>query len=254
MEQEQIFKALADEHRRALLDMLFERDGQTLAELCAPLLPQMTRFGVMKHLQILEDAGLITTQKVGREKHHYLNPVPIQMVYDRWVSKYAQPWSQTLAGLKYTLEGGNMQAKPAHVMHIFIRTTPEKLWHALTDGEVSRQYYFNTRVTSTWELGAPYHYLQADGAPMIEGEVLEIHPPNRLVTTFRPLWGDAEAAQHTTRVVFEIEQMGDACKLTLTHHDLNSAIPLHEGLIEGWANIFSNLKSLLETGEPLHLA
>jgi DNA-binding transcriptional ArsR family regulator len=99
-----VFKALADPTRRGLLDALFERDGQTLTELERGL--PMTRFGVMKHLRVLEEAGLLTTMKRGREKLHFLNPVPIQLIHERWVSKYAEPWATTLTGLKQQLEGG----------------------------------------------------------------------------------------------------------------------------------------------------
>lgn len=102
MAVDDVFKALADPSRRHLLDLLFRRDGQTLGELCAEL--EMTRFGAMKHLRILEDAGLIVTQRRGREKLHYLNAVPIQLIYDRWVSKYASRWTRTLADLKESLE------------------------------------------------------------------------------------------------------------------------------------------------------
>ena len=97
-----VFKALADPTRRSLLDALYEEDGQTLSALERRL--PMTRIGVMKHLRILEDAGLVTTQRRGREKLHFLNPVPIRQVYDRWVSKYAGPWAATLTGLKRQLE------------------------------------------------------------------------------------------------------------------------------------------------------
>jgi DNA-binding transcriptional ArsR family regulator len=100
---DEVFRALADPSRRLLLDELFDDDGQTLSSLTAAL-PSMTRFGVMKHLQVLEDAGLVTTQKVGREKRHYLNPVPIRLVHDRWISKYAEPWVRGLADLKHDLE------------------------------------------------------------------------------------------------------------------------------------------------------
>jgi DNA-binding transcriptional ArsR family regulator len=99
---DEVFKALADPTRRSLLDELFERDGQTLSELVegAP----MSRFGVMKHLKVLEEAGLITTRKRGREKLHFLNPVPIRLVHDRWVSKYAEPWASALSRLKDEIE------------------------------------------------------------------------------------------------------------------------------------------------------
>jgi DNA-binding transcriptional ArsR family regulator len=97
-----VFKALADATRRHLLDQLFDRDGRTLGELEAGV--DMTRFGVMKHLKVLEEAGLVTTRRSGREKHHYLNPVPIRLIHDRWISKYAEPRVAALADLKTTLE------------------------------------------------------------------------------------------------------------------------------------------------------
>ncbi len=97
-----VFRALADPTRRGLLDELFKRDGQTLSELEAGV--PMTRFGVMKHLKVLEEANLVTTRRRGREKLHFLNPVPIRLVHDRWVSKYAEPWVTTLTGLKHDLE------------------------------------------------------------------------------------------------------------------------------------------------------
>ena len=102
-----MFKALADPTRRSLLDELFREDGQTLTELEARL--PMSRFGVMKHLKQLEDAGLVVTRRRGREKLHFLNPVPIRLVHDRWVSKYAEPWAATLSRLKTHLEDDTMQ-------------------------------------------------------------------------------------------------------------------------------------------------
>jgi DNA-binding transcriptional ArsR family regulator len=99
---DEVFRALADPTRRGLLDELFERDGQSLSELEGRL--PMTRFGVMKHLKVLEEAGLVTTQRRGREKLHFLNPVPIRLVHDRWVSKYAEPWAAGLSALKHDIE------------------------------------------------------------------------------------------------------------------------------------------------------
>jgi uncharacterized protein YndB with AHSA1/START domain/DNA-binding transcriptional ArsR family regulator len=251
METDEVFKALADPHRRTLLDALFQRDGQTLGELCDYL--PMTRYGVMKHLQVLEDAGLLTTRKAGREKYHYLNPIPIQEVYDRWVSKYSQPWAQSLTQLKFALESDFMTAKPIHQMQIFIRTSPEKLWTALTDGRLTEQYYMQTRVESTWQPGAPYHYYTRDGGVMIDGVVEKSEPPRRLVTTFNALWMPESERGETTRVTFEIEPVGAACKLTMTHEGLTPDAPLTLGIRTGWAQILSSLKSLLETGEPLEL-
>lgn len=250
MNEHDVFKALADESRRILLDALIAEDGQTLAELCAHL-PTMTRFGVMKHLQILEEAHVITTRKVGREKHHYLNPVPIQEIYDRWVSKFSRQWSQTLTALKYTLESQHMNDKPTHVQQIFIRTTPEELWKALTDGKMTRMYYFACSVESEWIPGAPYIMRDVHGNIAIKGQVLEIDRPKRLVTTFHPKWEGDDLAIPDTIVTYEIEQLGATCKLTLIHEGLITGNDQHEGFKEGWAQILSGLKTLLETGQPL---
>jgi DNA-binding transcriptional ArsR family regulator len=101
-DDDRVFKALADPTRRHLLDRLFERDGRTLGELESEL--AMTRFGVMKHLRVLEEAGLVVTRKQGREKHHFLNPVPIRLIHDRWIDKYTEHQVSALADLKRSLE------------------------------------------------------------------------------------------------------------------------------------------------------
>ncbi len=119
-----VFKALADPTRRSLLDELYRRDGQTLTELETRF--DMTRYGVMKHLKQLEGAGLIVTRRRGREKLHFLNAIPIRQVYDRWVSKYAEPWAATLTGLKSDLE-----ETVEKVFEIYIKTSPERLWEAI---------------------------------------------------------------------------------------------------------------------------
>lgn len=104
-QQELVFKALADGTRRALLDALFECDGQSVQALCGRF-PEMTRFGVMKHLAVLEAANLVITHRDGRQKLHHLNPVPIQQLAERWISKYAQPFTRAMVGLQSALERG----------------------------------------------------------------------------------------------------------------------------------------------------
>src|SRR5687767_8888104 len=140
---DEVFRALADPTRRSLLDELFKQDGQTLSALERRL--PMTRFGVMKHLKVLEEAGLVATRKRGREKLHFLNPVPIRLVHDRWVSKYAEPWAATLSGLKDRLE-----SQMEKVFEIYIKTTPERLWEAITNEEMRSKYSFGVRVRSDW--------------------------------------------------------------------------------------------------------
>src|SRR5271167_4124842 len=147
---DEVFRALADPTRRGLLDELFKEDGQTLSALEQRL--PMTRFGVMKHLKVLEDAGLVVTRRRGREKLHYLNAVPIRLIHDRWVSKYAEPWAAALSDIKDRLEGQTMEK----VFEIYIKTTPERLWEAITDSELRRRYNFGVAVTSDWTADSRY--------------------------------------------------------------------------------------------------
>src|SRR3954462_11495675 len=149
MEDDAVFKALADPTRRSLLDELFRSDGQTLTSLEERF--AMTRFGVMKHLKQLEDAGLVVTRRRGREKLHFINPVPIRLVHDRWVSKFAEPWAAALSDLKTRLE------RPMEkVFEIYIRTTPDRLWEAITDGDIRSKYTFGARVDSDWTPGSRF--------------------------------------------------------------------------------------------------
>ncbi|HET7485254.1 MAG TPA: metalloregulator ArsR/SmtB family transcription factor [Solirubrobacterales bacterium] len=241
---DEVFKALADPTRRGLLDELFERDGQSLSELEARL--PMTRFGVMKHLRVLEDAGLITTRRRGREKLHFLNPVPIRLVHDRWVSKYAEPWAAALTDLKHELEERTMEK----VFEIYIKTTPERLWEAIVDDEMRQKYNFGVGVRSDWTPGSSYEgFHPGAGIVLAAGENLEVDPPRRLVQSFNALWGEQVKSEGTSRVTWEIEQVEDSCRLTVTHDQL--AEGANDELFGGWPMILSGLKTLLETGEAL---
>jgi len=239
-----VFRALADPTRRSLLDELFKQDGQTLSALERRL--PMTRFGVMKHLRVLEEAGLVVTRRRGREKLHFLNPVPIRLVHDRWVSKYAEPWTATLSNLKKGLEEKTMEK----VFEIYIKTTPERLWEAITNPEMRRKYNFGVGVESDWSPGSRYEALtpMAPGA-IWEGENLEVDPPRRLVQSFNALWGEDVKREATSRVTWEIEPIGDSCRLTVTHDQLRE--DANSELYGGWPMILSGLKTLLETGETL---
>jgi DNA-binding transcriptional ArsR family regulator len=219
-----VFKALADPTRRELLDVLFERDGQTLGELESHF--EMTRFGVMKHLKVLEGAHLVLAKRRGREKLHFLNTVPIRLVHDRWVSKYAEPWAATLSGLKQEIEEKTMEK----VFEIYIKTTPERLWEAIVDGETRRKYTF----------GAP---------PPAEADVQESDPPRKLVETMVALWSEEVKAEGPSRITWEIESVGTSCRLTVTHDELKEGA--NDELYGGWPMILSGLKTLLETGELL---
>jgi uncharacterized protein YndB with AHSA1/START domain len=238
-----VFRALADPTRRSLLDELFRQDAQALGALADRF--AMSRFGVMKHLRVLEDAGLIVTRRRGREKLHYLNPVPIRLVHDRWVSKFAEPWAAGLSDLKARLE------RPMEkVFEIYIKTTPERLWSAIVDPGQRARYQFGVGVASDWAPGSAYRATARDGALAIfDGENLEVDPPRRLVQTFHALWGDDVRAEGTSRVTWEIERIADSCRLTVIHDQLPDGA--NEQLYGGWPMILSGLKTWLETGELL---
>jgi uncharacterized protein YndB with AHSA1/START domain/DNA-binding transcriptional ArsR family regulator len=238
-----VFRALADPTRRSLLDQLFREDGQTLSALEARF--PMTRFGVMKHLRQLEETGLVVTRRRGREKLHFLNPVPIRLIHDRWVSKYAEPWAAALSELK-----GRLEERMEKVFEIYIKTTPERLWEAITDPEMRSTYSFGVRVRSDWTSGSRYEasHPRAPGF-LMEGENLEVDPPRRLVQSFRALWSEDVKREGTSRVTWEIEPVGDSCRLTVTHDELRE--DANNELYGGWPMILSGLKTLLETGERL---
>jgi uncharacterized protein YndB with AHSA1/START domain/DNA-binding transcriptional ArsR family regulator len=258
-----VFRALADPTRRGLLDELFKLDGQTLSALEGQL--PMTRFGVMKHLRILEEAGLVTTLKRGREKLHFLNPVPIRLVHDRWVSKYAEPWAATLTGIKRQLEEETMDAVDVPhrvplsaspdgegamaVFEIYIKTTPERLWEAITDPKQRAKYSFGVETNSDWTPGSSYQAGVPGVVDIAAGENLEVDPPRRLVQTFNALWSDEVKAAGTSRVTWEIHPVGDSCQLTVIHDQLPEGA--NPELYGGWPMILSGLKTLLETGESL---
>lgn len=241
-----VFRALADPTRRALLDELFARDGQTLSALSAR--HGMTRVGVAKHLQLLEESGLVVTRRRGREKLHFLNVIPIRLVHDRWVSKYTERWAAGLTALRQEMEQQMEQMEK--VFEIYIRTTPERLWAAITDPETRARYHFGNAVKSDWTTGSAYTLTHpgADG-PLAEGENLVVEPPFRLVQTMRTLWSQAAEQAGTTRVTWQIEPVGDSCRLIVTHDQLAGDAPPE--LYGGWPMILSGLKTWLETGGTL---
>jgi uncharacterized protein YndB with AHSA1/START domain/DNA-binding transcriptional ArsR family regulator len=238
-----VFRALADPTRRALLDALYEQDGQTLLALTAP--HGMTRIAVAKHLRLLEEAGLVVSRRRGREKLHYLNTIPIQGIRDRWVSKFAERWAAGLVGLKHELE------QPMEkVFEIYIRATPERLWQAITDPTIRARYHFGAAIESDWTPGSHYvlGHPGADG-PLAEGENLVVERPRRLVQTMHVRWSEMAESEGTSRVTWEIEPVGDSCRLTVIHDQLSEDAP--SAIYGGWPMILSGLKTWLETGETL---
>ena len=240
---DKVFKAMADSTRRDLLDVLFEEDGQNLRTLESHF--AMTRIGVAKHLKVLEDAGLIVAKRKGREKLHYLNPVPIRQIYERWVSKYTERWAAGLVALK-----AGMEKEMEKVFEIYIKTPPERLWEAITSPDIRAIYNFGSRIESDWSPGSRFQMTHPDAeGPLGEGENLEVDPPGKLVQTMRALWGEDVIEEGTSRVTWEIEPIGDSSRLTVTHDQLReNAI---DQLYGGWPMILSGLKTWLETGEEL---
>lgn len=241
---ETVFRALADATRRDLLDALFGTDGQSLRALTAGR--GMTRIAVAKHLAILEEAGLVVSRRNGREKHHHLNPIPIQLVYERWVNKYTETWAAGLVGLKHELEGIAMEK----VFEIYIRTTPERLWAAITDRATRARFQFGAAVESEWAANSRYQVTHPEApGPLIDGVNLEIDPPRRLVQSFHAQWSEVADSAGTSRVTWEIEPVADSCHLTVIHDQLPAdAAP---ELYGGWPMMLSGLKTWLETGTEL---
>lgn len=242
-----IFKALNDPARRALMDSLRTNDGQTLTELEEQL--AMSRFGVMKHLRVLEDAHLVTTARRGRFKHHHLNPLPLQELVDRWVHPFLQPQTETLSALKAHLESETMTDRPDFVMSTFIRCTPEALWQALTDPAKMEAYHFFARRVEAD--GDTLRYHNGEGRHVLSARTLAFEENRRIEQTFEIAGPDAPKA---SRTVTTIEPQGEHCRLTVEHYDLTFPVVPGEGVHDGWSRWAAGLKSWLETGEALNFA
>jgi uncharacterized protein YndB with AHSA1/START domain/DNA-binding transcriptional ArsR family regulator len=257
-----VFRALADPSRRRLLDSLNAENGQTLRELCSGL--DMARQSVSKHLAVLEAAGLVTTIRRGREKLHYLNAAPINEIGQRWITHYERDRVHALADLKRALEENSPMEKPTFVYTTYIRTTPDRLWQALTDPAFTERYWGATFATD-WREGSPmtWHMLgHTFESP--EQVVLESDPPRRLSYswhTFTPelveslnLGDDAGArlaAESRSKVTFDLEPVGDVVKLTVVHDGFDEGSTAAAMVSLGWPRILSDLKTLLETGETM---
>jgi uncharacterized protein YndB with AHSA1/START domain/DNA-binding transcriptional ArsR family regulator len=248
------FRALADPSRRVLLDRLFERDGQALGELQTAL-PQMSRVAVMKHLRVLEEAGMVVSHRSGRRRLHYLNPVPIRRIHDRWLDKFRARAADVLLALQSFIEkptmGTDTTPRPQHVSQIFIRATPAQVWRAITESEFTLQYYYGSTVESDWREGASYRYA-INGNDAILGTILEADPPRRLVQTFDARWDDDVRRDAPTRLTWEIEEVTPGVsKMTTIHDEFPSRTATFEQVSCGMPFILSGLKSVLETGAPL---
>ena len=242
-----VFRALADPSRRLLLDSLNARNGQTLRELCAHL--DMARQSVSGHLAILEAANLVTTVRRGREKLHYLNAAPIEEIGERWIGRYERDRVHALADLKRVLEDTTVD-RPTFAYTTYIRTTPERLWQALTEPAFTRRYW-NITFDSDWTAGSTMTWHQR-GVTMADAEqvVLEAEPYRRLSYTWHTLTPElAEAlaltdeawehiaAEGRSKVTFDIEPFGEVVKLTVLHDGFDPGSLMADMVSQGWPGV-----------------
>ena len=266
-----IFKALADPGRRQLLDSLRAQDGQTLRSLCAEM--RMARQSVSKHLAVLEAAGLVVTVRQGREKLHYLNPAPINEIAERWITQYDQPRLEALADLKRALEtpmptDTTTTDAPAFVYQTYIRTSPEQLWRALTEPAFTERYWGGLSFDTDWKAGSTMAWRIAEVTVADPGQVVIESDPYRRLTyswhSYTPEWARANgidealraalAAERRSTVTFDIDDLGEAVKLTVLHGNFEAGSTAATMVRDGWPRVISDLKSLLETGEPLRVS
>ncbi|MEV8046850.1 metalloregulator ArsR/SmtB family transcription factor [Streptomyces griseoluteus] len=249
---DRVFKALADPTRRFVLDKLRENNGRTLGELCESV--QMARQSLTQHLGVLEAAHLVSTVRRGREKLHYLNPVPLHEIQERWISAFDQPRLDALSALKQKAEAAmsaENEPRPEFVHTTYIAATPEKVWEYLMDPEATAAYWFHQNV-SDWQPGSPWAHRRLDesGIDDVVGTVIETDAPRRLVLTWA---SPGEERPHgPSRVTFELKPYGDTVQLTVTHVNLRDEQELRQ-ISGGWSFVLSNLKTYAETGKALSI-
>ena len=205
-DEDLIFKALADPTRRALLNRLRQRNGQTLGQLSKPL--AMARQSATQHLGVLESANLITTVRRGREKLHYLNPVPLWDIEERWIGRFERPRLRALSTIRRRAEEDAMSDRPSYVYVTYIEASPERVWDALTDADLTGEYWGHSNV-SDWKVGSSWEHRRVDGSDIADvvGKVLESEPPRRLTMTFDS--PGATPPEGPSKVTFDIEAYHD---------------------------------------------
>lgn len=249
---DQVFKALADPTRRLLLDRLRADNGQTLGALCEHL--GMARQSATQHLDLLVRANLVTVVRRGRERLHYLNPVPIQEIEQRWIAEFDRPRLQAISAIKHQAEEHAMTdtttSVPTYVYVTYIRASAEQVWQALTDADLTARYWGHANI-STWQPGDSWEHRRVDGSDHVDvlGKVLTAEPPTRLTITFEDT-PDAQLTRDPSVVTFLVEPHEDIVRLTVTHENLPNQ-EMHDGIAHGWPAVLANLKSLLETGDVL---
>jgi DNA-binding transcriptional ArsR family regulator len=273
-EMDAVFRALSDPARRRLLDKLNERNGLTLSELGADM--GMTRQSVSKHLDVLEEAGLVTTARRGREKLHFLNAAPINDIADRWIHHYDRARAEALTDLKTALEATPMEQKSIETTFVYttyINATAERVWQGLTDPAFTARYWRHPEsggvaYRTDWRKGSAYDVAYDQVGLVVsdaEQVILESDPYRRLAYTwhtFTPEWAAAHGvdeetaaswrAESRSKVAFDIEEAGEGVvKLTVVHDGFAPGSAVLDGVRGGWPAVIASLKTLLETGSSL---
>lgn len=247
-----VFRGLADHTRREVLDRLRVRDGQSLGELCDGV--GMARQSLTQHVDVLVDAGLVTVVRSGRLRLHFLNPEPIHRIKERWISTFDEPRLAALAAIRGRAEERALSelrttTVPDYVYVTYIRAGIEQVWQALTDADLTARYWAH-RNTSTWQEGDIWRHESLAEQPVTEGigRVLECAPPTMLKFTFES--PEEFPGESPSVVTFTLEPGQGITRLSVVHENLADEVALGE-ISHGWSAVLSNLKSLLETGDPL---
>lgn len=247
-----VLLALSHSGRRALLDALHERDGQSVSEL-GQALPDLGRHAVLKHLGVLEEAGLVTSKKAGRSRLCYLNAAPVVALAHRWLDEYALGWGQALNRLKSTSERRPEIMTPTAPQHrhaVIIDASPERVWTALT--QECSSWYFATEFHSSLEPGSDFTYTYPDGRVAAEGTLIAADPGRRLEMIFSPRWDDVVASEAPFRIVWSLDARDGATLLSVEHYELDESTETARQVGSGSLFLISNLKTWIETGEPMH--
>lgn len=246
-------RALADPHRRALLDSLRNSDGQPVRDL-EGVLPHLGRHAVLKHLRVLEGAGLVATRKIGRSRFVHLNPAAIVDLARRWIDDYSAFAGLALTRLRDHVEsvGEIMATTRTLTATVVIEATPDRVWEAMADPEQTRRWFFGGLVRSGWTVGDPIEWVDSEGTSLIAGEITEIEPGVRLVHTFSATWSPETAADPVSTYRWELEAMGPAMtRVTVTHSDVPVGTPTEQQVDGGTSLVLSALKTYTETGRTM---
>lgn len=252
-------RALADPHRRAMLDSLRSHEARTVSEL-ENAVPQIGRHAVLKHLRVLEDAALVMTYKTGRSRFVRLNPTPIVELAARWLDDYSLHAGLALTRLRAFLETQSGAAEGdtmpdttgTLVATVVIEATPERVWEAMTKPEQTRLWFFGGLVHSDWKVGGPIEWVAADGASLIAGSISAIEQRTLLAHTFRATWSEETAADPESQYEWRIEALGEGLtRVTVTHTLVPEGTATAQQVEGGTSLVISSLKTFIETGRTL---